>query len=99
MIMSGFEPATQPRFTLGHTYATTTITRWANKHGIDLTDYLHRHHCGDWGDLEDEDLQANETALETGARILSCYWLGETKIYIITEADRSTTTILLAIEY
>jgi hypothetical protein len=54
----------------------------------------------DWGDLCDEDKQANEEALEQGFRILSCYRVGGgRRIYIITEADRSSTCILLPEEY
>ena len=67
---------------------------------IDLASYMHRHHCGDWGDLEEGDKQANEDALIHGDRILSCYRVGGgRRIYIITEADRSSTCILLPEEY
>jgi len=61
---------------------------------------LWRHITGDWGDLDQEDKAANDWALQTGERILSAYHLtsGE-KIYIITEADRFCTTILLPEEY
>jgi hypothetical protein len=56
--------------------------------------------CGDWGDLGNEDKQSNEEALEEGFRILSCYQVGNgRRIYIITEADRSSTCILLPEEY
>lgn len=89
----------EPRFPLGRTYATAAVARWAEKTGTDLARYLRRHHCGDWGDLDTEDKQANETALETGARILSCYRQGDRKIFVITEADRSMTTVLFATEY
>lgn len=67
---------------------------------IDLASYMHRHHCGDWGDLDECDKQSNEEALEEGFRILSCYRVdGGWRIYIITEADRSSTCILLPEEY
>jgi hypothetical protein len=86
----------EPRFPLG----TTVATPAAMALGIDLASYMHRHHCGDWGDLCDEDKQANEEALELGLRILSHYKLGDgRRIYIITEADRSSTCILLPEEY
>jgi hypothetical protein len=62
--------------------------------------YLERHAHGDWGDVDEEDRQENELSLERGFRIVSVYRLGtDEKIYIITEADRSATTILLASEY
>lgn len=62
---------------------------------------LYRHATGDWGNLCEEDKQANEDALKHGDRILSSYEIGKdkTKIWIITEWDRSYTTILLPEEY
>ncbi len=86
----------QPRFPLGKTVATPGALAL----GIDLTPYMRRHHCGDWGDLCDEDKQANEDALIHGDRILSCYKLaGGKRIYIITEAGRHSTCVLLPEEY
>ena len=68
--------------------------------GIDLIPYMRRHHCGDWGDLDECDKQANEDALIHGDRILSHYKLGGgRRIYIITEWDRSSTCIMLPEEY
>ena len=62
--------------------------------------YLRRHHCGDWGDkLCAEDEQANEDLLEDGTRLLSLCSTPGGSIYIITEHDRSMTTILLPEEY
>ena len=85
-----------PRFPLGRTVATPGALAL----GIDLASYMRRHHCGDWGDLCEEDKQANESALADGTRILSCYRVGGGKrIYIITEAGRAMTTILLPEEY
>jgi hypothetical protein len=86
----------QPRFQIGRTCATPGAIAL----GIDLAAYLRRHHCGDWGDLDAEDKQRNEEALNDGTRILSCYHVGGgRRIYIITEADRSLTTALLPEEY
>ena len=64
---------------------------------MDLARYLRRHHCGDWGEeLCAEDQQANEDALHHGTRLLSCYRTpAGDRLYIITEWDRSMTTILL----
>jgi hypothetical protein len=85
-----------PRFQLGRTVATPGALAL----GIDLASYMHRHHCGDWGDLDAEDKQRNEEALDDGTRILSCYQVGGgRRIYIITEADRSSTCILRPEEY
>jgi hypothetical protein len=86
----------EPRFPLGKTVATPG----AMTLGIDLASYMHRHHCGDWGDLRDEDKQANEDALVHGDRILSHYKVaGGRRIYIITEWDRRSTCIMLPEEY
>jgi hypothetical protein len=62
----------------------------------DLNSYISRHANGDWGELDEHDRKANEYAVEHGLRVLSAFTLrtGE-GIWIITEADRSTTTILL----
>jgi hypothetical protein len=68
--------------------------------GVSPASVLARHANGDWGELDEHDRRANEYALKHGLRVLSAYTLssGE-KIWIITEADRSTTTILLPEEY
>jgi hypothetical protein len=61
---------------------------------------LRRHLLNDWGDLDAEDIKANDVAVKVGGRILSAYHLKDgTKIWIITEWDRSVTTILLPEEY
>ena len=61
---------------------------------------LTRHRRGDWGNLTDEDIQENELSLKAGYRLLSSYVVeGLPKIWIITEADRSATTILFPDEY
>ncbi|MFC1909709.1 hypothetical protein ACFLXC_00210, partial [Chloroflexota bacterium] len=65
-----------------------------------VTESLNRHVKGDWGNLTDEDKQENELSLKEGFRILSAYEEnGLPKIWIITEADRSATTILFPDEY
>ncbi|WP_141106990.1 hypothetical protein [Herbaspirillum aquaticum] len=61
--------------------------------------YLARHRRGDWGDISSDDIQANESALQLGGRILSAYKIGEHRLWVITEADRSSTTLLLPSEY
>lgn len=62
-------------------------------------DSLKRHANGDWGDLCEGDKQENELSLKEGFRIFSAYQHKEEKIWIITEADRSATTILFPEEY
>ena len=66
----------------------------------DPAEFLARHSVGDWGDLVEEDKRENELSLAKGFRLLSAYALGTgVKIWIITERDRSATTILLPNEY
>jgi hypothetical protein len=66
----------------------------------ELLDALARHASGDWGYVDEEDRKANDAALRDGARILSAYRTERgTKFWIITEADRSATTVLLPGEY
>jgi hypothetical protein len=62
-------------------------------------DYLARHASGDWGNLCAFDRRQNEVALRDGYRVLSYYDAPEGRVWIITEADRSITTILLPEEY
>ena len=66
----------------------------------EITKALQRHVTGDWGDLDAEDKQVNDDALVEGTRILSAYRTANgTKFWIITEADRSATTVLLPDDY
>jgi len=61
---------------------------------------LLRHVTGDWGDLDADDRKENDQALERGTRLLSAYQASNgTKFWIITEADRSSTTVLLPEDY
>jgi hypothetical protein len=60
---------------------------------------LKRHASGDWGDLCPEDTLANDSALDQGGRLLSAYGQGENRFWVITEADRSVTTVLLPEDY
>lgn len=60
---------------------------------------LSRHVHGDWGDLDADDKQTNADAVQNGGRILSAYAIEGKKLWIITEADRSSTCALLPSEY
>ena len=65
-----------------------------------LMEFLRRHGRGDWGELSPHDRHENEIALQKGYRIMSVYHLRDgTKIWVITEADRQNTTVLLPDEY
>ena len=65
----------------------------------DILNALNRHIVGDWGELDDEDRQTNDEALQSGDRLLSAYRSGSTKFWIITEASRTVTTVLLPEDY
>ena len=66
----------------------------------ETTNFLARHAQGDWGDVNEGDRQANEDALKDGGRLFSVYRASDgRKFWIITEADRSVTTILLVEDY
>lgn len=98
MIAPASQPA--PRFSLGRTLATPGAVSAMEAAGNLPADFLDRHVRGDWGDVDDEDQEANEAALREGTRILSSYRTRKgAKLWVITEADRSATTILLPEEY
>jgi hypothetical protein len=89
-----------PLFDLGQTVATPGAIEALQQSGVSAASLLVRHHCGDWGDLCAEDLSENNYALSHGYRLFSSYQITEaTKIWVITEADRSVTTLLLPEEY
>jgi len=83
---------------LGKITITANAQRQLNK--ISVLTALERHSKGDWGDLEKDDWKANDEALNNGGRILSSYKDKEDKkFWIITEWDRTVTTILLPEDY
>lgn len=88
-----------PRFKLGRIFATPAAVDALDRTGASIVDLLIRHMRGDWGDLPEQDRQQNELALAGGARLLSGYPVGTARIWIVTEADRSSTTLLLPDEY
>lgn len=87
------------RFSLGNLVATRGAISAMADAGIGPLDLLGRHASGDWGCLPDDDKRANEVALRTEQRIISAYLIGDVKLYVITEHDRSFTTILRSDEY
>jgi len=92
--------SSRPLFLLGQIVATPNALRILTTHEIAPMTLLMRHQSGDWGELVAEDRHQNFFAVRAGLRILSNYQLGEGhRIWIITEADRSSTTILLPDEY
>ena len=89
-----------PRFPLGRVVATPGALRALEDANQNPVEFLERHQAGDWGELCDEDKDENEFSVRNGFRILSAYRTqNDVKIWIITEADRSATTLLLPHEY
>ena len=85
-------------FRLGRIVATPNALQSLTQDDILLG--IQRHQAGDWGNLTDDDRAANDSALVQGGRILSAYEaVNGTKFWLITEADRSRTTILLPEDY
>ena len=87
-------------FCLGQIVATPGALKAMEESEQNLADFIGRHLLGDWGELCEEDRQSNEEALLEGLRLMSVYRTdsGE-KIWVITEATRSATTVLLPSEY
>ena len=88
------------RFPLGQVVATPGAIQALAKAEQLPAVFLDRHVAGDWGDLGQADRQANDEAIDDGSRIFSAYLLKTgVKIWVISEADRSSTCILLPEEY
>lgn len=88
------------KFEPGRIVSTPGALRAMEEAGESPASFLTRHLSGDWGELDPEDIRENELSLAHGFRLLSAYRLSSgTKIWIITEADRSVTTFLIPEEY
>jgi len=87
------------RFSLGQTVATPGALEVLGSAGASPLTLLARHQSGDWGNVPPEDARENERSVMQGDRILSSYRVGGERLWIITEADRSVTTILKPDEY
>lgn len=104
----------QPLFPLGSLYATPGALALLERHGVSPSTLLARHQCGDFGHVGADSVQENSEGIEHGLRVLSAYRLLDDQMlmamtpqerrrspqcWIITEADRSSTTILRPDEY
>lgn len=90
----------QPHFPAGQVVMTAGISELVQRGIYNPVLYLQRHLNGDWGDICDEDRRLNDDALASDGRLFSSYKITPTlKIWIITEWDRSVTTLLLPDEY
>lgn len=90
----------KPKFPIGRLVATPGAVAAMAEAGQNAMHFISRHIAGDWGECCEEDRQANEDALCNGERLMSVYRTAKNvKLWVITEADRSATTILLPDEY
>ncbi len=92
-------PERRPLFPLGHTVATPGALDACEEANVSPSSLLARHHGGDWGEIPPEDARENERSLKYGFRLLSSYPVGDATCWVLTESDRSLTTILLPEEY
>ncbi|MBW6332223.1 class I SAM-dependent methyltransferase, partial [Pseudomonas aeruginosa] len=97
------EPAPEPLlFSPGQVVMTAAVSHLVETGQLNPAPLLNRHLAGDWGTLDQEDWNTNQRALKFGDRLLSSYDIdagGESRLWIITEADRSSTTLLLPSDY
>ena len=92
--------ATAMRFPLGQVVATPGALEALGTYPQEAYTFLLRHQAGDWGDVDAADARENELSVDPGYRILSAYTTRTgVKVWIITEADRSATTLLLPEDY
>jgi hypothetical protein len=94
--LTQFQP-TPARFSLGQVVITPGALESLDP--LDVQKALKRHQSGDWGEVGPGDAQENDLSLQEGFRILSAYRSGDVRFWIITEADRSSTCVLLPEEY
>jgi len=88
------------KFELGRLVATPGALAALEESGEQPSTFIARHAAGDWGESSDADREENEFSLTHGFRLLSSYRLRSgVKLWILTEADRSATTLLLPSEY
>jgi hypothetical protein len=93
------KPRNIPLFALGQIVATPAVLAHLNEHQIQPDIYIRRHQCGDWGNVPPEDADENDFSVLNGLRVLFSYEIVAERIWIITEADRSSTTLLFPSEY
>lgn len=88
------------RFPLGQLVATPGALAALEAAGQSANEFVRRHASGDWGEVCAEDASLNDQAVKHGGRLLSAYRTRRgIRIWVITEADRSATTLLLPDEY
>ena len=88
-----------PLFGLGKVVATPAAVEFCEVNEVHMLTLVRRHCHGDFGDMDRDDIAANTRAIKSDARVFSSYQIGTQKVWVITEADRTSTCILLPEEY
>jgi hypothetical protein len=101
MALAVLTPLSQTRFASGQVVMTIGVDALVRQGRFNPAPYLRRHLSGDWGDLDESDRRQNDAALRSGEdRLFSSYQVApDLKLWIVTEWDRSVTTLLLPSEY
>ena len=100
MIARNKHAEARPRFSLGQIVGTPDALQALEESGESPDIFLRRHAIGDWGDIDEHDRRENELALREGFRLMSVYPTKKgTTIWVLTEADRSSSCILLPENY
>ena len=86
-------------FKIGAIVATPGALRHCTRNCVEAMSLIRRHAAGDWGDLDADDVAANVRAVRHDLRVFSSYVVGDGRVWCITEADRSSTCLLLPNEY
>lgn len=89
----------EAKFPTGRVVITPAASDLLEKHKKNPLEFIERHVNKDWGDVSEADGEENDFSVDNQLRIMSVYRIEGEKIYIITEADRSVTTILLPEDY
>jgi hypothetical protein len=90
----------KPRLRLGRLVATNAAIEALQAANVSAMDLLERHRYGDWGNVDESDRTQNDLAAESGLRVMSSYVLqGNVTVWVITECDRSVTTVRLPSDY
>ena len=84
------------KFQLGEVLITKQLHDFVMKNNVPILKYLRRHSVCDWGDVDDDEWLKNNDTVDSSQPIISIYKFNDTKIFIITEADRTATTMRLA---
>lgn len=96
----GFDGGEEAALLLGQIVATPGALKALERTHQSPQEFLSRHVTGDWGEMDEQDWQENEFSVTHGFRILSSYrTAADEKLWVITESDRSATTLLLPDEY